>query len=432
MAQNGMEDYNRQFSEQQSYDMHEISNPNKPQKPKSRFGIGFMVGIAVGIVIAFAGFVVYGLISYKQLLDVQSGQTQYSYDSYEDKIDNILQYLAAYYNGEIDEQAVEDSIASGVLNGIGDKYAKYYTKEEFQRMMEDSSGEYSGVGISVVLEDNGQIVVYKVFPGTPAEAAGVHAMDVIVAADGVRDFEDLDALVAIVRGEEGTTVDITFSRDGEEYQTTLERKTIITPSVEIQMLDNNIGYLAISSFDKATVSQFNDALKALEDQGMEALIIDVRDNPGGDYDAVVAMADRVLPAGTIITTRNKEGIVREETSDEEHQVTVPMAVLINANTASASELFSGAIQDYHLGYIVGETSYGKGVVQSIFRLNDGSGMKFTTEKYYTPSGRCVDGEGVIPDYAVEIPMEAYEDGIITEEEDLQLQKAIELLSGTQE
>ena len=427
-----MEDYNRQFSEQPSFDMHEISNPNKPQKTKSRFGIGFMVGIAVGIVIAFAGFVVYGLISYKQLLDVQSGQTQYSYDSYEDKVDNILQYLGAYYNGEIDEQAVEDSIASGVLNGIGDKYAKYYTKEEFQRMMEDSSGEYSGVGISVVMEDDGQIVVYKVFPGTPAEAAGVHAMDVIVEADGVRGFEDLDALVAIVRGEEGTTVDITFSRDGEEYQTTLERKTIITPSVEIQMLDNNIGYLAISSFDKATVSQFNDALKALEDQGMEALIIDVRDNPGGDYDAVVAMADRVLPEGTIITTRNKEGIVREETSDEEHQVTVPMAVLINANTASASELFSGAIQDYHLGYIVGETSYGKGVVQSIFRLHDGSGMKFTTEKYYTPSGRCVDGEGVIPDYAVEIPMEAYEDGVITEEEDLQLQKAIELLSGTQE
>ena len=186
------------------------------------------------------------------------------------------------------------------------------------------------------------------------------------------------------------------------------------------------------SFDKATVSQFNDALKALEDQGMEALIIDVRDNPGGDYDAVVAMADRVLPAGTIITTRNKEGIVKEEVSDEEHQVTVPMAVLINGNTASAAELFSGAIQDYHLGYIVGQTSYGKGVVQSIFRLNDGSGMKFTTETYYTPSGRCVDGEGVIPDYPVEIPEEAYEDGVITHEEDLQLQKAIELLSGTQE
>lgn len=427
-----MEDYNRQFSEQQSFDMHEISNPNKPQKTKSRFGVGILVGIAVGIIIAFAGFMVYGLISYKQLLDIQSGQTAYTYDSYEEKVDSILQYLGAYYNGELDEQAIADSIASGVLDGIGDKYAKYYSKEEFRRMMEDSSGEYGGVGISVIMNDDGRVEVYKVFPGTPAEAAGVYAMDIIVEADGIRNFEDLDELVAIVRGEEGTTIDITFARGEEEYQVTLERKMIITPSVEVQMLDNNIGYLSISSFDKATVSQFNDALKALEDQGMEALIIDVRDNPGGDYDAVVAMADRVLPAGTIITTRNKEGIVKEETSDEEHQVRVPMAVLINGNTASASELFSGAIQDYNLGYIVGETSYGKGVVQSIFRLKDGSGMKFTTEEYYTPSGRCVDGEGVIPDYFVEIPLEAYEDGVITDEEDLQLQKAIELLSGTQE
>ena len=426
-----MDDFNRQFSEQQSFDMHEIS-PNKPQKTKSRFGVGFVVGIAVGIAIAMAGLVVYGLITYKRVMEITSGQTAYSYDSYEDKVNSILQYLGAYYDGEIDEQAVEDSIASGVLNGIGDRYAKYYSKEEFQRMMEDSSGEYSGVGISVILDDDGKIVVYKVFPGTPAEEAGVHAMDIIVEANGVRDFEDLDSLVAIVRGEEGTTVDITFARGEEEYKATLERKTIITPSVEIRMLDNNIGYLSISSFDKATVSQFNDALKALEDQGMEALILDVRDNPGGDYDAVVAMADRVLPAGTIITTRNKEGIVKEEVSDEEHQVKVPMAVLINGNTASAAELFSGAIQDYHLGYIVGQTSYGKGVVQSIFRLNDGSGMKFTTETYYTPSGRCVDGEGVIPDYPVEIPEEAYEDGVITDEEDLQLQKAIELLSGTQE
>ena len=165
-----MDDFNRQFSEQQSFDMHEIS-PNKPQKSKSRFGIGFMVGIAVGIAIAMAGLVVYGLITYKRVMEITSGQTEYSYDSYEDKINSILQYLGAYYDGEIDEQTVEDSIASGVLNGIGDRYAKYYSKEEFQRMMEDSSGEYSGVGVSVIQDDDGKIVVYKVFPGTPAEEA---------------------------------------------------------------------------------------------------------------------------------------------------------------------------------------------------------------------------------------------------------------------
>ena len=427
-----MDDYNNQFSGQQSYDMHEISNPNRPQKHKTRFWLGFLVGCLVGLAVTLAGMVIYGLLSYKRLVDIQSGSAVYEYDSYEDKIESILQYLNAYYDGEVDQQTIEDAIAGGLLDGIGDKYAKYYSKEEFDRMMEDSSGEYSGVGISIIMNDDGQIVVYKVFPGSPAEEAGVHATDIVVAAANVRNFEDLDTLVGIVRGEEGTTVEMTFLRGEEEYTVTLERRAIITPSVETRMLENNIGYLSISSFDKATVSQFNDALKALEDQGMEALIIDVRDNPGGDYDAVVAMADRVLPEGTIITTRNKDGVVKEEISDEEHQVSIPMAVLINANTASASELFSGAIQDYHLGYIVGETSYGKGVVQSIFRLNDGSGMKFTTETYYTPSGRCVDGEGVIPDYYVEIPPEAYEDGVVTDEEDLQLQKAIELLSGTQE
>ena len=178
-----MDDFNRQFSEQQSFDMHEIS-PNKPQKTKSRFGVGFVVGIAVGIAIAMAGLVVYGLITYKRVMEITSGQTAYSYDSYEDKVNSILQYLDAYYDGEIDEQAVEDSIASGVLNGIGDRYAKYYSKEEFQRMMEDSSGEYSGVGISVILDDDGKIVVYKVFPGTPAEEAGVHAMDEQGNGDG--------------------------------------------------------------------------------------------------------------------------------------------------------------------------------------------------------------------------------------------------------
>ena len=425
-----MDDYNNQFSGQPSYDMHEISNPNKPQKP--RFWLGFVIGILVGLAVFLAGLVIFGLLSYKKVMDIQNGNTVYDYDSYEDKVDTILQYLYAYYDGEVDEQMIEDALANGLLNGIGDKYAKYYSKEEFQRMQEDSNGEYSGVGISIIMDDDGQIVVYKVFPGSPAQEAGVHQQDISVEAGGVRDFTDLDELVAIVRGEEGTTVDLVFLRGEEEYSVTLERKSIITPTIEVRMLDNNIGYLSISSFEKATVKQFNEALQALEDEGMVALIIDVRDNPGGDYDAVVAMADRVLPEGTIITTRDKDGNVKEEISDEENQVRVPMAVLINANTASASELFSGAIQDYHLGYIVGETSYGKGVVQSIFRLSDGSGMKFTTETYYTPSGRCVDGEGVIPDYVVEIPPEAYEDGVVTDEEDLQLQKAIELLSGEQE
>ena len=423
-----MDNYNQQFSNQQSYDMHEISTP-EPPKRKSRFGLGFVVGALVGAAVVLIGVVVYSFVTYRQMVNVISDNEEYEYLSYQEKVETILEYLDQYYIGEVDKEKIGDGLSDGLLSGIDDKYAKYYSREEFEQLMEDSSGEYCGIGVSITQEESGEIVVYKVFEGTPAEEAGIHPMDVIVEADGERSFADLDALVSIVRGEAGTTVDLVILRDGEEIPMTVERRIIVNPSVASEMLDDRIGYIAISEFNQATVTQFNDAITELEEAGMKALIIDLRDNPGGDYDSVVAMADRVLPEGTIITTKNKQGTVKEEISDEEHQLTIPMALLVNGNTASAAELFSGAIQDYGLGYIVGQQTYGKGVVQSIYRLSDGSGMKFTTDTYYTPSGRSVDGEGVTPDYDVALPDEVYEDGVVTEEEDVQLQKAIELLNG---
>ena len=423
-----MDNYNQQFSNQQSYDMHEISTP-EPPKRKSRFGLGFVVGALVGAAVVLIGVVVYSFVTYRQMVNVISDNEEYEYLSYQEKVETILEYLDQYYIGEVDKEKIGDGLSDGLLSGIDDKYAKYYSREEFEQLMEDSSGEYCGIGVSITQEESGEIVVYKVFEGTPAEEAGIHPMDVIVEAEGERSFADLDALVSIVRGEAGTTVDLVILRDGEEIPMTVERRMIVNPSVASKMLDDRIGYIAISEFNQATVTQFNDAITELEEAGMKALIIDLRDNPGGDYDSVVAMADRVLPEGTIITTKNKQGTVKEEISDEEHQLTIPMALLVNGNTASAAELFSGAIQDYGLGYIVGQQTYGKGVVQSIYRLSDGSGMKFTTDTYYTPSGRSVDGEGVTPDYDVALPDEVYEDGVVTEEEDVQLQKAIELLNG---
>lgn len=199
-------------------------------------------------------------------------------------------------------------------------------------------------------------------------------------------------------------------------------------TVTYKMLENNIGYIQLTEFDTISVEQFNSALDALESQGMTSLILDLRDNPGGDYDTVIAMADRVLPEGKITTVVDKKGTEETEYSDEEHQISIPMVVLINENSASAAELFTGAIKDYGIATIVGETSYGKGIVQSIFRLEDGSGMKFTTEEYLTPNGNHINGVGVVPDIEVSIPEEAYEDGELTEDEDTQLQKAIEVLT----
>ena len=347
---------------------------------------------------------------------------------YQEKLDTIQTYLDMYYLGDVDDETLEDALAAGLLNGIGDKYAKYYSKEEFDALMEETSGSYGGIGISIIMNDDDKVEVYKVFDGSPAQEAGMQVKDLIVEADGVRDFEDIDELVSIVRGEQGTTVDIVISRDGKEIPMTVERRIIDMETVIYKMLDNKIGYIQLTEFDVISVDQFNNALDALESQGMESLILDLRDNPGGDYDTVIAMADRVLPEGKITTVVDKQGTEKTEYSDEENQIKIPMVVLINENSASASELFTGAIKDYGIATIVGETSYGKGIVQSIFRLEDGSGLKFTTEEYLTPEGNHINGIGVAPDVEVSIPEEAYEDGVITEEEDVQLQKAIEVLT----
>lgn len=401
--------------------------PPKPEKKKNRFVTGLVVGIIVGIAATMAAVAIFNIITFVRVKNYATGKTTTQYSSYDEKITSILAYLDAYYIGDYDEEMVANGLSKGLLSGINDKYAQYYTKDEFNALLESSSGLYGGIGVSVVMNDDGHVEVYKVFDNSPAKEAGIQTRDLIVEADGSRGFEDLDSLVAIVRGEPGTYVDIVINRDGEEIPLTVERKKISNPTVESEMLEDDIGYIYISEFSTVSVNQFSAAVDELEANGAKALIIDVRDNPGGDYDAVVAMSDRVLPEGLIISTKDKNGNEKKEYSDEAHKITLPMAVLVNGNTASAAELFSGAIQDYGIGTIIGERTYGKGVVQSIFRLNDGSGMKFTTEKYFIPSGRCIDGEGLTPDIEVKIPDEAYADGIIEKDEDLQLQKAIEIL-----
>ena len=403
------------------------ANPNPDRttqkKTKSRFGIGIVVGVLITIAVLMT-LAVAGVFLY--IRGMRTGTTDLNY---QEKLDTIQQYLDTYYLGELDEQAVEDSLASGLVSATGDKYAQYYTKEEFDRLMEDQSGSYSGIGVSIVENEDGEIEIYKVFNGSPAEEAGIQVKDVIVEANGVRDFEDIDELVSLVRGETGTSVDLVVKRAETEIPVTVERRNIEMETVNYEMLDNNIGYIELVEFDTVSVEQFNKALEDLESQGMTSLILDLRDNPGGDYDTVIAMSDRVLPAGNITTVINNKGKEKTETSDDEHKITIPMAVLINENSASASELFTGAIKDYGIATLIGETTYGKGIIQSIYRLPDGSGMKFTTEEYLTPKGNHINGIGVSPDIEVSIPEEAYEDGEVTKEEDTQLQKAIEVLLG---
>ena len=401
--------------------------PLPPQQPapkkKAPFWLGLLIGIIIGLVCLFICIMVFltGSIG-RRSQNISRG-------GYYDKIDTLLSYLNSYYLWELDDDTIETALAKGLMDGIGDKYAEYYTPEEFEDLMEGMTGEYAGIGVSITMNDNNEVEVYKIFKGSPAEEAGIHPKDIIIEAAGITDFTDLDAVVAEVRGEPGTTVDIKVRRDGEVISMTVERRQISMETVEYRILDNHIGYIMISEFDSVTVGQFNQAIDDLTAQGMTSVIMDLRDNPGGSLDAVVAMCDRVLPAGVIVSTEDKQGGIQTENSDDANQLNIPIALLINGNSASASEVFVGAIQDYGMGVVVGEQSFGKGIVQSIFQLSDGSGLKFTTENYYTPSGRSIQDVGITPDIQVSIPDEAYDDGVVSEEEDTQLQAAINALLG---
>ena len=423
-----------QYQYQQQYQQPQ-QQAVQPQKKRLPFWLGILVGVAAMSILAIAVMVVLG---FKAVLAKasSSSSSSSSYVSYTgndpvgsamEKIESMEDLVNKYYLWDIDSDFMEEKILDGYVAGLNDKYAVYYTPEEFEDLQESVSGSYAGIGVSIVMNDDNMIEVYKVFSGSPAEKVGIHVGDLIISANGVSDFESLDDLVAIVRGLPGTTVDLVIKRGDEEIPMTVERAKIQIETVEYRMIDNEIGYIYISEFETVTVDQFNQAIDDLLAQGMKKIILDLRDNPGGDYDTVVAMSDRVLPEGPIMTVKDKDGTIKTENSDAEHSLEIPMAILINGNSASASEVFVGAIQDYDMAVIIGTQSYGKGIVQSIFSFSDGSGMKFTTQEYFTPSGDSIHEVGITPDIVIEIPEEAYEDGVLEEEEDTQLQKAIEEL-----
>lgn len=407
--------------EEESIEIPPFNDEKTEPAPRPPFWLGVIVGIFAAVAAAAVIVLISGNLTAKK--SASSGM-----EAYNEKISRIVTYLDQYYIGELSDEEIGDALAKGLLSNIGDRYAEYYTSEQLSEFLTSESGEYAGIGVSVIQLDDGSVEVYKVHSDTPAFEAGIRVGDIIAEAAGVRDFETLDDLVMLVRGEPGTVIDLVISRDSEEIPMSIERKNVQVTAVEYEMLEGGIGYIYIDRFIKVAAEQFSNALDDLESQGMTSLIIDLRDNPGGDYDTVVAMSNRILPEGPIMTVQDKQGTIKTENSDGRHELKIPMAVLINGNSASASEVFAGAIDDYDMATIIGQTSYGKGVVQNIFQLPDGSGMKFTTMKYYTPSGDSIDGVGIVPDIEVEIPEAAWDDGILDREEDTQLQKAIEVLS----
>lgn len=344
----------------------------------------------------------------------------------EEKLIKIQNTIDQYYlaDEEIDPGALAEGIYKGYVDAIGEKYSTYYSAEEYADVMQSMSGTYSGIGALMTQNiETGVISIVRPFAGSPSEEAGMLKDDVISKVEGQEvTGEDLSEVVARIKGDEGTTVEIEYYRPSEDkyYTVQVERRSIEVPTVEAEMLEDHVGYVSILEFEEVTGEQFGKAVDDLSAQGMEALVLDLRDNPGGLVDAAVQVLDRILPKDQLLVyTIDKNQTKEEEFSRDNDVIDVPIVVLINDNTASASEIVSGCLQDYDRATLVGETSFGKGIVQYVIGLDDGSALKLTSAKYYTPEGRNIHGTGIDPDVEIELDNEA--------EGDEQLDKAVEIL-----
>lgn len=346
------------------------------------------------------------------------------------KITQIQKLIDKNYLNDVDDDALKDGIIKGYVDGLDDPYSVYYNEEETKALNETTQGEYQGIG-AVLTEDadTGIVTIVQVYEGSPAEKAGVKANDILYKVDDTEMTGlDLNKVVTYIKGDKGTDVKLTVLRgkDNEQLELTATRDKIEAQTVSYKMLEDNIGYIRVTEFDAVTTDQYKKALDDLENQGMTSLVVDLRNNPGGNVSTVCDMLDMMLPEGLIVYTQDKDGNKETATSDEEHQFTKPLVVLMNGNSASASEIYAGAIQDYGIGKIVGTQSYGKGVVQQIFDLGDDTSVKLTIADYYTPKGRNINGKGITPDVEVE-----YQADESNPDADNQLDKAVEVLKSEQ-
>lgn len=375
---------------------------------------------------ALAILLVIGIVSCGVKTNIVSSGNRTVTSDTEKKLGVLRSLIKESFLGEVDEEKLKEGLYEGYVSGLEDPYSVYYDAEDTKSFMESSEGEYSGIGaVMTQNKDSGIITLTHVYEDSPAMKAGLMDEDILYKVEGKEvTGEDLTEVVSRIRGDKGTKVELTVLRGkkNEEMTVVAVRDTIETQTVQTRMLEEHIGYLAVSEFDSVTYNQYVKGLNDLEGQGMKALVVDLRGNPGGNLNTVCDILDIMLPKGLIVYTQDKNGEKREMTSDEENQFTLPMTVLVNGNSASASEIYAGAVQDYGIGKIVGTQTYGKGVVQQIFDLKDGTCVKLTIAEYYTPKGRNINGTGITPDVKVE-----YEPDEKNPEADNQLETAVEEL-----
>lgn len=347
------------------------------------------------------------------------------------KLSMLESVLTEYYVGDVDPYKLQEGIYKGFVSGVGDTYSAYFTQKEYDEFKEESSGIYHGIGIRMYLEaEDNSIVIKEVFEGSPAEAAGLLPNDKIIKVAGKSvSGNDFTTVSSLVGGEKDTEVGVTIFRpsDQQTHDFTVVRGNITYPTVSFKMLEEDIAYIQLTKFEELTHNQFRAALEKAASHDAKGMVLDLRNNPGGLLRIAKDIVDELIPEGIIVSTKDKNGKSIEYYADTNY-TDLPMVVLINGRSASASEVVAGALKDYGRAKLVGETSYGKGVVQTIIPLSDGSALKITTAQYFTPSGVCIQGIGIEPDVQIGLPIEKLIQGSQLEDtEDDQLQTAIKVL-----
>ena len=394
------------------YGMNDLRrNAQPPRKKKSQ---GFASGMIIGAVSAFMAVIL--LILSVAAVCIAKGyihigvngdvyiQSDAVTDSdgigseVEGKLNAIDSVLESFYFGDVDDETAKDNIYKAYLSSYGDKYTMYYTADEYKALKESTNGKFYGIGAVCQLSGEGGVLLVDVYDNGAGYQAGLRSGDRVVNVDG-RDITgmELSSAVALIKGDKGTSVTLEVIRGTERLTFSAVRDAVEAKTVSYTLLDNNIGYLSISQFEEVTTKQFKAAVEDLQSQGMKGLVIDIRNNPGGLLDTVVGMLKYMLPDGLIVYTEDKQGNRKEYKGQDNDEFNLPLAVIVNGNSASASEIFAGAIQDYGKGTIIGTQTYGKGIVQTVKPLTDGSAIKFTIAKYFTPKGQDIHGKGVTPD-----------------------------------
>ncbi|MEY8521547.1 S41 family peptidase [bacterium 1XD8-76] len=377
------------------------------------YGLGVLTGVLAAVLIFCGAWTGKSLYENRRVKE-----TSVSEDGAESVVNSeTLSKMAAieetinrnFYLKDMTEEELQTGIYNGMVEALDDKYAAYYTAEELMAQLEKNEGVYYGIGAYVMMDAETQTpYISGVIEGTPAEEAGLRMGDIIYAVEGTATFQmALEEVTGLIKGEEGTAVTLTIVRDGKAFEQDVVRRKVNNPTVSSRMLDEEIGYIGITEFKDITVDQFTEAYAVIRGSGAKALVLDLRGNPGGLLDAVVSIGQQILPEGLIVYTEDKSGERVEYTCDGKREIQMPMVVLVNGGSASAAEVLTGAIKDYGVGTVMGTTTYGKGIVQKIIALSDGSAVKLTTSGYFTPKGNNIHGKGIEPDVVVEFDAEAY-------------------------